>query len=303
MGAMNRRKFLTTSSLAVAAGSLSSARALAADPVLLQGAPLPIRCLFTKGLEQMRFPELADFLSGLPIAGIEAPLRRGGHIEPEAIEEFLPEMVAALQIANRPIQIAASDIDGIDRNGATEKYLRALKASGITRYRLAHLRYDLDRPLRPQIEDFRARLTELAALNRELGIQGQYQNHRGGDYVGAPIWDMVEILREIPPQQLGLAYDFAHGTVEGSNSWRTNVRIAADHIVAFYFKDYAVNGKRWEACPLGEGMVSPDAGKTARSLVAATTPLSLHIEYLIPGKPDFPPKLTAAAARDLATLE
>lgn len=181
--------------------------------------------------------------------------------------------------------------------------MREAAKLGIRRYRLAHLRYDLGKPLKPQIAAMRARLKDLAALNAEVGIQGQYQNHRGNNFVGGPIWDMVEMLEGIDPTHLGLAFDFAHATVEGANAWELNLRRAAPHLVSVYFKDYKLDGRRWQACPLGEGVVDPKAGELVRSLLPPGTPVSIHVEYT-GGTGDERVERTLAAMRnDLETLE
>ena len=256
--------------------------------------------VFTKFLEKLTFDELAEAIAPLGVAGLEAPLRKGGHIEPEDLAEKLPAFVAALAGKDLKVVIMASSISGVDKGGLAEKQLRAAAKVGITRYRLEHLRYDLSKPIKPQVADFRARLTDLAALNREIGIQGLYQNHRGKDFVGGPIWDMVEMLEEIDVKDLGMAFDFAHATVEGSNAWEMNFRRALPHIGAVYFKDYKLVGKNWEACPIGEGMVNPLAGKLVTEMLPPEVPISIHIEYVKGG--DVVEDTVAAMKNDLATV-
>lgn len=52
------------------------------------------------------------------------------------------------------------------------------------------LRYDLYKPIKQQAAEFTVRFRDLAVMNKELGIQGLHQNHRGRDFFGRPIWDM-----------------------------------------------------------------------------------------------------------------
>lgn len=296
---MQRRHFLEKSALILGASSLPS---LYGTPESSDPASTRPNLVFTKFLEKLSPDELADRLATLSITGLEAPLRKGGHIEPEACAEKLPILVEALLKKNLTINIATSDVVEVDDKGKTEAYLRALVANGVTRYRLQHLKYDLSKPIPAQMAEIKAKLTDLAALNKELGIQGQYQNHRGKNLVGGPIWDMVEILKNIEPKHLGLAFDFAHATVEGSNTWELNFRRALPHIVSVYFKDYMLNGRNWIPCPLGKGTVNPRAGKLVSTLLPQETPTSLHIEYVDPKAADSIEKTLAAMATDLATL-
>ena len=292
---MDRRNFLGGVSLA-GLGMLSAGKAFGAE-----GKPAGRElAVFTKFLEKLSFDELAGAIAPLGVAGLEAPLRKGGHIEPGDLEGKLPGFVAALAKKDLKVVVMASSISGVDKAGLAEKQLRAAAKAGITRYRLEHLKYDLSKPIKPQVADFKARLTDLAALNREIGIQGLYQNHRGNNFVGGPIWDMVGMLEEIDVKHLGMAFDFAHATVEGANAWEMNFRSALPHIGAVYFKDYKLVGKNWAACPIGEGVVNPLAGKLVTKMLAPEIPISIHIEYIKGG--DVVKDTVAAMKNDLATV-
>lgn len=291
---MNRRSFVTKSSmcgLAMIAGN----KALGANP----GQERQI-AVFTKLLEKLSFGELATAIAPLGVVGLEAPLRKGGHIEPEQMAEKLPSFVDALAKKNLSVLIMASSIDQVDKEGLAETQLRAAAKAGIRHYRLQHLRYDLSKPIRPQLANFKAQLKDLSALNKEIGIQGLYQNHRGKDFVGGPIWDMVSMLEDIDVSHLGMAFDFAHATVEGANAWEMNFHMALPHIGAVFFKDYKLTGKKWEACPIGRGVVNPLAGKLVSKMLPKDIPISIHIEYISGG--DVVGKTVEAMENDLATV-
>lgn len=277
-------------------GIMAGSKAMAAETASTREI-----AVFTKYLEKLSFDELAETIAPLGVAGLEAPLRKGGHIEPEKMAEQLPALVGALAKKDLSVVIMTSSINSVDKNGLTEQQLRAAAKAGIKKYRLQHLRYDLSKPLKPQIANFKAQLTDLAQLNQEIGIQGLYQNHRGRDFVGGPIWDMVGMLEEIDVNHLGMAFDFAHATVEGANAWEMNFHLAQPHIGAVFFKDYKLNGKNWDACPIGEGLVNPLAGKIVSQKLPNNIPISIHIEYVKGG--DLVAKTTAAMKNDLATVK
>lgn len=257
--------------------------------------------VFTKFLEKLPFDQLAEVLSIPGIAGLEAPLRHDGHIKPSEMVEKLPGFTAALAKRHLHVLIMASSINHVDKDGLAETQLRAAAAAGIGKYRLQHLRYDLSKPLKPQIANFKAQLKDLAELNKTIGIQGLYQNHRGRDYVGGPIWDMVAMLEETDPAHLGMAFDFAHATVEGANAWEMNFHLARPHIGAVFFKDYELKDKTWKACALGQGVVSPESAKLVSRHLAKNIPASIHIEYI--GGENRVPETVAAMKNDLDTLK
>lgn len=289
---MNRRIFVGKAALA-GLGALACGKLAAAEKT--SGREIAV---FTKFLEKLSFDELAETIAPLGVAGLEAPLRKGGHIEPEQMAEKLPAFVAALAKRNLKVVVMASSIDGVDKAGLAEKQLRAAAAAGITRYRLQHLKYDLTKPIAPQIANFKAELTDLAAMNAEIGVQGLYQNHRGRNFVGGPIWDMVGMLEEIDVKHLGLAFDFAHATVEGANAWEMNFLRAVPHIGAVFYKDYRLEGKTFNPCPIGEGVVNPSTGKLVSKL-PKEVPIAIHIEYIRDGNVA---KTVEAMKNDLATV-
>lgn len=258
--------------------------------------------VFTKSFEHLEFGELAKRISGLGVGGLEAPLRSGGHVEPAEMEERLPLFVEALAKQNLEVLVMTSGINEVDKGGVVERQLRAAVKAGIKRYRLGYFRYDLKKRLESQIADFTAKMKDLAALNAELGIQGQYQNHRGRNFVGAPVWDVVGMLEGIDSKDLGIAFDFAHATVEGANAWELNFMRALPHIVTVYFKDYRLGGGQWGACPLGEGVVSPLSGRLVSELLPEEVPVSLHVEYVGGGGEDRVRATLKAMAEDLQTL-
>ncbi len=294
---MNRRSFVSQLSM-VGLGLSAGGRVFGAE----QRPGERELAVFTKFMEHLSFDELAAAVAPLGVAGLEAPLRKGGHIEPDQMVEKLPELVAALAKKDLKVVIMASSINSVDKGGLAEKQLRAAAAEGIKQYRLEHLKYDLAKPIPPQVEEFRARLKDLAALNKEIGIQGLYQNHRGKNYVGGPIWDMVEILQDIDPKALGMAFDFAHATVEGTSAWEINFRRALPHIGAVFYKDYKLEGGNWRACPIGEGIVSPESGKAVSKLLPKEVPISIHIEYVKGKDEESIGKTVAAMEKDLATV-
>ena len=71
-----------------------------------------------------------------------------------------------------------------------EAMLRAAKSLGVERYRLGFYRYDLDHPILPQLAELQPVFRDIAAMNRDIGISGLFQNHSGATMVGATVWDL-----------------------------------------------------------------------------------------------------------------
>ncbi|MCB1227031.1 MAG: TIM barrel protein [Verrucomicrobiales bacterium] len=236
-------------------------------------------CYFTKHLQALDFETLAEVSARMGVDGVEVPVRPKGHIEPERVEEELPQLVQALKAQNLNLSILTSGINEVSAEQRTEAVLRTAAKLGVKRFRMLYYKYDLDQPLWPQLEGFRARYRDLVALCREIGIQPLYQNHSGAAYAGAALWDVDDLMREFPESEAAFAFDIRHATVEGGLAWPQHAALARQRMGAVYFKDFQWEGRKPINCPLGEGQVSPDF---AKRLVkdGYSGPISLHLEYL-----------------------
>ena len=116
--------------------------------------------------------------------------------------------------------------------------LRAASKLGLKHYRLGFFRYREDRSIPDQLNDIKAQLRDVVALNKELGLCAGFQNHSGRDNVGAPVWDIYELIKDFDRQQIGVHFDIGHATIEGGNAWRTNTQLMTPLFSAVYVKDF-----------------------------------------------------------------
>ena len=291
---LNRRNFLTTAAAGLAAGYGSQGQAQ--DKVELTEI-----CVFTKPLQSLSFDDLAEQVAKLGFDGLEAPIRLGGHMEPEVVPDKLPIMVEALRKRGLKISIMTSGINDPDRV-LTEVILQTAAKLGIRRYRMGYLKYDPNIPVAKQLAEWRPQLRDLAAMNRDLGIRAVYQNHAGNGYLGAALWDLQRVLDGISPKEIGVAYDIRHATVEGGMSWPLTFRMIRPHLDTVYVKDFVWDGKKPKNVPLGEGRISTSFFKMLAES-KFTGPISLHEEYLDHRKPELVPQHLAAMKKDFATLK
>jgi sugar phosphate isomerase/epimerase len=274
---LSRRNFLGRAAVAGAAAALPW-------PTPAQ-TPAPSKrplVVFSKAFQHLDFSATAALIADVGYDGIECPVRKGGQVLPERVEEDLPKLVEALKQQGKTLAIATTDIREV--TPLNEKVLRAAARLGIRRYRLAESHYDLAKPIPPQLAEIKARLKDLAAFNRELGICAGYQNHSGANYIGAPVWDIYELIRDLDPAAIGIFFDLGHATIEGGYAWGIHARLMEPRFQAVYIKDFtwAKTAKGWAAqwCPVGQGMINQTfATRLAKSNFSG--PISHHIEYEI----------------------
>lgn len=257
-------------------------------------------CCFAKPLQHLSFDDLAELMQRLGFQGIEATVRKGGQVAPERVEDELPKLVAALRRRGLEVTIMASDINRVDQP-LTEKVLKTAARLGIQRYRFQAYHYDLSQPIQRQLLTFGAALRELAAMNRAIGITGLYQNHSGARYVGAPVWDIYQLIHHLPPAQVAIAFDIRHATVEGGLSWPIDFNLVQSHLAMVYVKDFVWEGRKPKNVPLGQGAVDPKFFKTLKATPFAS-PVSLHMEYFDHRDPAVVKQREQAVANDMVTL-
>ena len=214
---------------------------------------------FTKEFQSLSYEATADAVVEIGWDGIECPVRPGGHVLPERVEEDLPKMVEALKSRGKEILVMATNIKNTEQEH-TEAVARTGAKLGIKYYRIGYWGYDLDEPIQPQLDEIAKQLKGLEELNREAGICGIFQNH-SGHTVGTTVWDIYEMVKDLDPQYLGVDYDIGHATVEGGYAWDVHFRRIESHLRGVVVKDFnwvrESPDERPEAqwCPIGEGMI------------------------------------------------
>jgi sugar phosphate isomerase/epimerase len=236
---------------------------------------------FTKPFQNLNFEDTADTVAEIGWDGIECPVRPSGQIEPARAPDELPRLVEALKKRGKELTIMTTAITSVSQPHA-EQLLRTAARLGIRRYRLGFLKYDLARSIADQVTEIGARLRDLAAFNTELGLQAGFQNHSGRDQVGAPVWDLWMMIKDLNPRSMGICFDIGHATIEGGLSHAIEAHLVQRHFTAVFVKDFlwerTDNGWRERWVPLGDGMVE----KSFFTWLKATSfdgPISQHHEY------------------------
>ena len=251
---VSRREFLATGSLAASAFSFGVHASFGAD-----ATPRFPLIGFTKPFQKFTAEQTAEVVATVGWDGIEIPVRAKGQIEPERAPDELPKFAEALRRQNRDIHLVATDIISMT-TPHTEDVLRTMAKLGIRRFRLGHITYTEDKSPADRLKEIAPALKDIADACKDLGLQAGFQNHSGRQYVGAPVWDVFSMIRDLDPRHIGFCFDIGHATVEGGLSWPTEARLAEPFYTAVIVKDFywkkEAGGWKDTWCPLGEGMVS-----------------------------------------------
>ena len=187
-----------------------SRRALLAGGSLLVGGALPADqprgrrlkvAIFSKHLQFLQGDGLAAAAAKLGFDGIDITVRKGGHIEPERVRYDLPPLVASIRRHGLEVPMITAGIVDAETPHA-EEMLRAMSDLGIHYYRWGGFTYHAREPFPAQLERLKERSAKLAALNARYQVCAMYHTHSGPE-VGAPIWDLYMVLKDLDPNDGG----------------------------------------------------------------------------------------------------
>ena len=244
--------------------------------------------IFSKHLQFLKGDALAAAAAEIGFDGIDLAVRKGGHVEPDRVREDLPKLVASIRQHGLEVPMITTDIADTATPYA-EDILNAMSELGIRYYRWASFRYDGKRPIEQQLEDLKPRVAKLAALNSRYKASAMYHTHSGVGLVGASIWDLHIVLKDLDPQAVGVNYDIGHATVEGGlGGWINSFRITGAHLRGVAVKDFLWEKDargNWKAqwTPLGKGMVRLPQFLGMLAASRFSGPLQLHFEYPLGG--------------------
>jgi L-ribulose-5-phosphate 3-epimerase len=281
---MQRRTFIQTSGLSAAGISLAGS-GMANVPSAPKTLKRPI-CAFTKCLQFLTFDQIAEVLSRTGFDGADITLRPGGQIEPENAKAELPKAVKTLQKSGIAMPLMVTAVTDTD-NPVDVTLLQVASDSGVKHYRMGWLAYDLTKTIQQNLDIFKGKFERLAKLNEKLGIHGGYQNH-SGLHVGAPVWDLYDLVKDVDPKYLGVQYDIRHAVTEGGYSWLLGMKRVEPWIRAICIKDFvwgkdAKGAWKHQNVLLGEGMVNFDQFLQEYATLKVEAPISMHFEYDLGG--------------------
>lgn len=225
--------------------------------------------VFSKVYQEINlsYEDSAALTAEAGLDGIDCAVRPKGEVLPERAAEDMPRYAEILQKHKVRMMLLTTGILN-PQSPHAETILRTAKSLGIRYYRLGYWKKET-------VATVRAQLKELAALNKQIGVCALFQHH-SGNYVGADLGQLREIVEGLSPDEIAVAFDLGHAIITHGEEWPGYFEKLKPWIKVAYVKD-AKRGAGF--VPFGEG----DFGKTNifRRLRAMDyrAPLSMHIEY------------------------
>ena len=278
----SRREFLATTGVAaVLTGAFLPFATTMASESPAAGLRRSKIYFFTKPLDKYETEFMAETLAMAGVDGFDLTVRNGGKVDPARVYEELPGVVETGNKYNLATDLMVTGITGTE-DRQTEEILKTASGLGVNHYRLGYYDYDFSGGVPASLETIKSRMKDLSAMNRHYNIQAGYQNHDGARF-GSPLWDLWEVIKDMPAETISSQYDIRHGMAEGYRSWIIALNLLSSKIGSLAIKDFHwefQNGRaRTTHVPLGEGLVDfTTFVKTIKEL-NIDVPITLHIEY------------------------
>jgi L-ribulose-5-phosphate 3-epimerase len=275
---VSRRNFLKTT--AITGAFLPFANTMASEKTVGSALHSKIH-FFSKPLDNYETEFMAETLAMAGIDGFDLTVRRGGKVDPGKVTEELPRIVETGKKYNVATEFMVTGITDAG-NPDTRRVLETASSLGVRHYRLGYYSYDFSAGISGSLETIKASVKELSGMNSHFNIQGGYQNH-DGERFGAPLWDIWQVIRDLPVEAMSSQFDIRHSVAEGYRSWVIALHLLSKNIGALAFKDFGwqvINGSaRTVNVPLGEGVVDFKKFFQLVKELEIKVPYSLHIEY------------------------
>jgi L-ribulose-5-phosphate 3-epimerase len=273
---LSRRKFIARTLAASSTAALCGASAL---PVFAEEkSSLPI-VVFSKVYQTLKlsFDDAAAVTAEAGIDGIDCPVRPDGEILPEHVSVELPQYAAALRKRGLQLPLLTTGITGV-ASPCAEDILRTAKKLGVQYYRLGFIIRQTGASAAKQVSEIKAQLKDLATLNKQVGMGALIQNHSpaGRSYLGGDLTEMLELVKDFDPEQIGVAFDIGHALVVHGDDWRQHFEELKSHLKIAYVKDVKREG-RW--VPFGEGDIAATGYFKLLKELKYQAPISMHIEF------------------------
>jgi sugar phosphate isomerase/epimerase len=298
---LSRREFLARTIVSGAALTVSHTASWGAPE---PKSPSPI-AVFSKIYQELKldFEAAAAVTADAGLDGIDCPVRAGGEILPEHATEQLPAYAEVLARRKLGIKLLTTDITST-KSPHVETVLRAAQKLGIRYYRFGFETRKPGSSVEGQMNEVRAHLRDLSALNKELGMCILLQNHSPSGntvYLGGDLSELEQAVDGFDPELIGVAFDIGHALVVHGDKWREHFEALRPHFKIAYVKDVKRSGS-W--VPFGQGDIAGTGYFKLLRQMNYTAPISLHIEFewQEPGKPKSRERLTQVLRESGQTL-
>lgn len=197
---------------------------------------------YSRYLHWLRAPEeVADACWEISCRNLMLTVQDGesAHVQQSDVSKALPRFVNTLRANDVGVNmIRGGSQTEVDSD--VERLVGTMADLGITHYWLGNDRYDLSKPIMPQLDAIKRKVEGFVKLNERYGTKLVYHTRSGSNVVGANVLDLLQVFQDFDPERVGFHWDTGHMALHGA-MWETLIRAAGPYVAVVSWKD-----KKWE---------------------------------------------------------
>jgi sugar phosphate isomerase/epimerase len=242
---------------------------------------------FAKSFQDMPFDAFCRAAYEIGFEGIDLTVRKNGVIDPANVAAELPGAADTIHKAGLKFFFLTTDLTEAD--DTADRVLGTAAQLGVDRVKLGYYRYVPFGTLKKQLADARPKITGIAKLAKKHGILPCVHTH-SGTYLSSHGTLLYELIKDMPPDEVGAYVDPYHMTLEGGNAgWQQGLDLLAPWIALVAVKNFVwVQGdrdktgqQRWhtQTVPVADGVAPLPNFFAMLKKIGYDGTYSLHSEY------------------------
>lgn len=255
---------------------------------------IAIYSLFPKLFQGESLEGLADILHETGIGSVDLLIRDGFWVTPEGLRQEAPDYVRFMQRQRIDVPFATTSYTP-EMLLNDPSPLELMADLGIHSFRMGYFQYDASVSLHSQLSEARAQMEKLAELCSKHRVKAIYQVHHGRNQFIQHSMSALEIVRDLPPEHVGIMLDPGNQFYEGRESCGKAAALLGRYLAAIGVKDVAVSqdaskrhlpNKGWSTvwAPCQEGLINwHEVGESLRTLDDPIV-VNLQMHYQLPDR-------------------
>jgi len=251
--------------------------------------------LFSKALKDKSPEELVALALSRGIDGYDLCVRPGYPVNPDNVEEALPQVAKLFRKNNLDISMVTSMGDLLSPDHPTVRpMLGAMDKADVRLLKLGYFRFDPETgSYKDEVEQVRRIFAEWEDFAREYRVKICYHTHsqtpKSKPWMGMNCSALAHLISGFDPNLIGAYIDPGHLAVNGED-FATAVSIIRDHLSAVAVKDVLLTRGQKNAhgyierswVEAGRGMVDWTDVFECLSNAGFDGPISIHCEFRLP---------------------
>jgi len=243
--------------------------------------------MFSKMLKDRDVAGLIEFGQAMGLDGYDLAVRPGYVVNPDNVEEALPEAVRELRKAGLDVPMVTGNFDLLWPDHPTaEPILRAMDAADVRLLKLGYYKFNpFEQDYWAEVDRIRQVFEGWQQLAKTYNVCICYHTH-SNRCMGLNAAALCHLVRGFDPDCIGAYIDAGHLAVEGEE-FAVAVAMVKDNLRIVAVKDMEItrgerNGhgtKQRRVVPAGEGVVDWTAVFEALRHFGYDGPVSIHCEF------------------------